>query len=70
MDGDLAVVTGGAGGLGRLITQRLAVRVCASSSPTPTVLRLRNPSPSSTIVVAGPSSWTPTLLTQGRSSNS
>jgi hypothetical protein len=58
------VVTGGAGGLGRLITQRLAERDCASSSPTPTTPRPPNSSPSSIIVVAGRSSWTPTLLTQ------
>jgi hypothetical protein len=43
---------------------------CASSSPTPTTLRPPNSSPSSTIVVAGRSSWTPTLLTQRRSSGS
>jgi NAD(P)-dependent dehydrogenase (short-subunit alcohol dehydrogenase family) len=35
MDVDLAVVTGGAGGLGRLITQRLAERgVCVVIADT------------------------------------
>ena len=43
---------------------------CASSSPTPTTLRPPNSSPSFSIVLAGRSSWTPTLLTQRRSSGS
>jgi NAD(P)-dependent dehydrogenase (short-subunit alcohol dehydrogenase family) len=69
MDVDLAVVTGGAGGLGRLITQQLAERgLCVviadtdHAAATQLVTEL--------VVVAGRSSWTPTLLTQRRSSGS
>jgi hypothetical protein len=43
---------------------------CASSSPTPTMLRLPNSSPSSMIVVARRSTSIPTLLMQRRSSSS
>ena len=62
---EVAVIIGGAGGLGRLITLRLAERSCVSSSPTPTGPPPPVSSTSSAVVAAGQSSWKPTPRTGG-----
>ena len=58
----LAVITGGAGGLGRPISLGLPSGGCASSSPTPTGPLPPILSASSAVLVARQCSWTPTPL--------